>query len=213
MKYVDPDGRSGLDAEIKPGNFKERSWFSKNIDEPLEKFLARNFFGFGPNDYICLLDNTIVPMSLSGESFSYSEKKNNCMFFCITTLFAVFNLAKANIFISKTMALIPFKEWPDQGGFLAGYSTTEIAKPGQVFSRIGKINGTYAAPKGTTLSQRGLPSSYIDKTETLWKVEKSFKYQAGIAAPWKDASGGGIQYKLPDTIENLWRNGYISPVE
>lgn len=34
-----------------------------------------------------------------------------------------------------------------------------------------------------------------------------------FVASWKAASAAGIQYKLPDTIENLWRNVYISPVE
>ena len=121
--------------------------------------------------------------------------------------------ASASEVTSTTKALTPYKGWPNDGGFLGGYSKTETAKTGQVFSRIGELNGSYTAPKGTSLSQRGLPSSYANQTETLWKVEKAFNYKGGIAAPWKDATGGGIQYKLPDTIENLWKNGYISPVE
>ena len=220
VRYIDLDGKSPFDAELKQGHFKERSWFSKNIDEPVEKFLARNFFGFGPADYVKLMDGTIVPMSESGERFATSERNFDCMFFCASAFFSVFKLAKACNVISSasevtstTKALTPYKEWPNDGGFLGGYSKTETAKPGQVFSRIGELNGSYTAPKGTSLSQRGLPSSYANQTETLWKVEKAFNYKGGIAAPWKDATGGGIQYKLPDTIENLWKNGYISPVE
>ena len=214
IKYIDPDGRSPFEAELRQGNFKERSWFSKNIDEPVEKFLGRNFFGLGPSDYVKLIDGTIVPMSESGERFATSERNFDCMFFCATSLCAIFKLAKAsNTVSSATKALTTYNEWPDEGGFLGGYSKTETAKPGQIFSRIGELDGSYVSPQGTSLSQRGLPSSYANKTETLWKVEKTFNYEGGIAAPWKDAKGGGIQYKLPDKIENLWQEGYISPVE
>ena len=112
-----------------------------------------------------------------------------------------------------TKDIVPYKRWPDQDGFLGGYSKTETAKPRQILSRIGDINGTYVAPPGTSLSERGLPSSYLNKTETLWKVEKSFDYKAGVAAPWQGSSGGGIQLKLSDTVKNLYLNGYISPLE
>ncbi len=82
-----------------------------------------------------------------------------------------------------TKALTPYKEWPNDGGFLGGYSKNETANPGMIFSRIGELNGSYVAPKGTSLSQRGLPSSYANQAETLWKVEKTFNYEGGGLPP------------------------------
>ena len=102
IKYVDPDGRDALHAELRQGNFKERGWFSKNIDEPVSKFCARNFFGIQPDGYVGLMDGkTIVPMSESGTSFSNSEKTIDCMFFCLTAFASAFKLAKASNAVAK----------------------------------------------------------------------------------------------------------------
>ena len=101
VRYIYPDGKSPFNAELKQGHFKERSWFSKNIDEPVEKFLARNFFGFGPADYVKLMDGTIVPMSESGDRFATSERNFDCMFFCASAFFSVFKLTKACNVISS----------------------------------------------------------------------------------------------------------------
>ncbi len=107
VKYTDPDGREEIPyAELSQGNFKERSWFSYHIDEPLTKFCARNFFGFSPAEYVTLMDGTIVPMSESGESFSNSEKTTDCIFFCLTVFASVFKLTKACNVISKTSNVI-----------------------------------------------------------------------------------------------------------
>ena len=95
VKYTDPDGRDLLNAELKQGDFKDRSWFSKNIDEPFEKFLGRTFFGFNPSDSIKLMDGTIVPMSESGEQFAYSEREFDCIFSCALVLVSFFKLINA----------------------------------------------------------------------------------------------------------------------
>ena len=106
VRYIDPDGRSPFEAELRQGNFKERSWFSKNIDEPVEKFLGRNFFGLGPSDYVKLIDGTIVPMSESGERFATSERNFDCMFFCATSFLAIFKLAKASNTVSSATTAV-----------------------------------------------------------------------------------------------------------
>ncbi|MFA7059874.1 MAG: Ig-like domain-containing protein [Pedobacter sp.] len=112
----------------------------------------------------------------------------------------------------KGGSLTIYKEWPDNGGFLGNYSKPEVHKPGQILSRIGDINyGRYVSPLGTSRSARGLPSTYPNKAETLWEVIKAVKSDGGIAAPWKDASGLGVQYKLENTIKDLWDKGKIKP--
>lgn len=102
IKYVDPDGKDSLHAELKQGNFKERTWFSKNIDESLTKFCARNFFGVSPADSVKLMDGTIVSMSESCEQFAYSERVTDATFFCATAFASIFNFAKAGKILSTT---------------------------------------------------------------------------------------------------------------
>jgi hypothetical protein len=118
-------------------------------------------------------------------------------------------LAIMNTAAKMVTALEEYKQWPEDGGFLGGFSIPITAQEGTVLSRIGRLSGSYVAPLGTTMSQRGLPSSDPNKTETLWEVAKPFSMRAGISAAWKDSTGVGIQYLLPDSVDNLWKNGYI----
>jgi RHS repeat-associated protein len=112
--------------------------------------------------------------------------------------------------------LIPYEQWPtkpiEKGGFLGGYSQTETAQPGQLVSRVGALNGRYVSPPGTSFGSRGLPSSYPNTAETIWEVVKPFDMQGGLAAPWKDAPGFGIQYKMQQSVQELWDAGFIKPV-
>lgn len=115
------------------------------------------------------------------------------------------------------MAIIKHEPWPKpptsphEDGFLFGWRKTALAEEGQLFSRIGNLDGTYVAPRGSSLSARGLPSTYPNTTETLWQVFKPFKWEAGLAAPWKDATGLGIQWKLPESINQLEKAKFIRP--
>lgn len=159
-------------------------------------------------------------MSEYGVYYSNTDQKIDQTLFLVSAFSFATSLSFTNNIITKSgklnstnNVLTLYNEWPENGGFLGGFYKTERANPGQMFSRIGELNGKYVSPPGTTLSQRGLPSSYSNTNETLWKVIKPFSYHGGIASPWQDASGGGIQYKLPDTIENLWKNGYIVLME
>jgi len=111
----------------------------------------------------------------------------------------------------RTKDLVKYEQWPENNGFLGNYRSPEVAEPGQVFSRIGDLNGSYASPPGTPFKERGLPSNYPNKAESLWEVTKPIKYEGGIASPWKDSSGMGVQYKLENTVKNLYDAGKIKP--
>ena len=112
----------------------------------------------------------------------------------------------------KVYSVAKYKPWPENGGFLGNYRAAGRFNRQDVFTRIGDLDGTYVSPEGTSFNSRGLPSSYPNKTETVWKVLEPIDYEAGIAAPWKDSPGMGIQYKLRETVENLWKAGKIQPV-
>jgi hypothetical protein len=85
----------------------------------------------------------------------------------------------------------------------------EARQEGQLLSRIGKLNGVFAAPPGTSVGARALPASCADETETVWEVMKPFEMQRGLAAPWGGAPGLGVQYLLPRSVETLKRTGFI----
>ena len=104
-----------------------------------------------------------------------------------------------------------WKQWPDNQGFVGGYVKDEVVQIGGVFSRIGSTAGHYVAPVGTTLSESGLPSDYPNQIVSLWEVTEKFPLKAGISAPWKGALGGGVQYLLPMSVEELAARGYIKP--
>jgi len=111
--------------------------------------------------------------------------------------------------LPTSKALIPYKEWPDYDGFLMNVRYKETAHPGQLLSRFGNETGTFVSPAGTPFGARGLPSTYRGKMESLWEVIQPFEMEGGIAAPWMDAEGLGIQFKLPDTLERLEKAGII----
>lgn len=105
------------------------------------------------------------------------------------------------------------QEWPAGNGFLGGVSQTVIAKPGQLLSRIGEPTGRFVANVGETLGERGMPASYAPATQTLWKIVQPFEMKAGMARPWADAAGYGVQYMLPRSITFLRATGKIKPVK
>jgi hypothetical protein len=115
-----------------------------------------------------------------------------------------------------TTALTKYEPWPKTptsphaDGFLFGARQAETAQTGQIFSRLGKTSGSYVAPPGTSLSARGLPAGY-QGSESLWKVTKPFSMESGLSSPWQGSTGMGIQHKLPQSIDSLWKNGYLAP--
>jgi len=111
---------------------------------------------------------------------------------------------------SATQLTLPLSKYPENAGFFGG-SHLEVAQQGQVFSRIGSDLGRFVAPPGTSVAQRGLPSG-TPAAETLWRVRNPFLLQSGISTYWKGASGGGVQYLLPNSVQWLFRNGYIEQV-
>lgn len=44
-------------------------------------------------------------------------------------------------------------------------------------------------------------------------MEEQYNVKAGVAAPWVDEPGDGIQYLLPDTIEALLQSSVIRRIE
>jgi RHS repeat-associated protein len=85
-------------------------------------------------------------------------------------------------------------------------------KPGDRFDRFGSPKGSFASPTGTPLAERSLPSS-VTGTPVKYRVIKPIEnVQSGKIAPWFGQPGGGIQYKLPKSIEQLKAEKYIEEI-
>lgn len=163
-----------MHAELRQGNFKERSWFSKNVEEPVTKFIARNFFGFQPSDYLQLTGGWIVPMSESGTQFGVSETNADVMFFSATSFFAVFKLAK----VSNAVAINKINLFADNGSKI-NVKTDFYVKPNgeavpgtmyrysdsSTFSELSKAKSSrtsYVTPKKFNKSEAAIDGLQID---------------------------------------------------
>lgn len=119
----------------------------------------------------------------------------------------------AEIGAARSTAVERYEPYPpastSAGGFVGGASVPETLIPGSVISRYGLEGGRYASPIGTPFAKRGLPPSFESEFgDSLYQIAKPIDVDAGIAAYWQ-GGGGGVQYRLPDSISNLIENGFL----
>lgn len=98
--------------------------------------------------------------------------------------------------------------WPINNGF-AGEPTREILYPGIRIDRYGSDYGSFAAPENTGYEKRSLPPGTENSQYSVFEVTKPIDVDAGQTAPWFDEPGGGTQYKLPMSVDDLIDDGYL----
>ena len=109
--------------------------------------------------------------------------------------------------------------WPGQhgdkntDGFLNGKFDEVTLKPGEKIDRYGTDYGYFASPEGISYGQRALAPGTDLKPYSVFEVLKPMKVKAGEIAPWFNETGGGIQYVLPDIIDELLDAGIIRRVK
>ena len=109
--------------------------------------------------------------------------------------------------------------WPGQhgdkniDGFLNGKFDEVTLKPGEKIDRYGSDYGSFASPEGISYGQRALAPGTDLKPYSVFEVIKPMKVKAGEIAPWFNEPGGGIQYLLPDIIDELLDAGIIRRVK
>ena len=84
---------------------------------------------------------------------------------------------------------------------------------GTRIDRYGYDSGTFTSPEGTPYEMRALAPGTDSKPYSVVEVVKPLEVKAGEIAPWFDEPGGGIQYLLPESIEDLLEAGIIRRVE
>ncbi|WLF69132.1 peptidoglycan-binding protein [Clostridium septicum] len=109
--------------------------------------------------------------------------------------------------------------WPGQhgdkniDGFLNGKFYEVTLKPGEKIDRYGTDYGSFASPEGISYGERALAPGTDLKPYSVFEVIKPMKVKAGEIAPWFNETGGGIQYVLPDIIDELLDAGIIRRVK
>ncbi|WP_152659064.1 TNT domain-containing protein, partial [Arsukibacterium sp. MJ3] len=98
--------------------------------------------------------------------------------------------------------------WPPNRGF-DGDSVPASLIPGAKIDRFGSPHGTFVSPDGTPFSARSLPASSANKPLNTYVVVKPIQVEAGNAAPWFNQPGGGIQFELPKTVQELVDSGHL----
>lgn len=109
-------------------------------------------------------------------------------------------------------------DYPTNNGF-SGTPKNTTLKAGETFDRYGgyiddigkfKDTGRFSSPVGTSFSERALPKSALDKEKRTYEILKPIpNVKSGKAEPWFGEVGGGTQYQLPMSIDDLIRNGFI----
>ncbi|MBL7932504.1 MAG: TNT domain-containing protein [Bacteroidia bacterium] len=109
--------------------------------------------------------------------------------------------------------------WPPNRGFIR-FSTKNF-EINTTFDRYGgyfengvfKDKGTFASPLGATFESRALPASTLNKPYRKYKVLKQIpNVKSGEAIPWFDQVGNGIQFELPESIDDLISGGFIEVI-
>lgn len=98
--------------------------------------------------------------------------------------------------------------WPPNNGF-AGAPRVTVLKPGTQIDRFGWDGGRFVAPNGSSIAGRSLAPGTTEKPYKVFEVTNRLVVQEGSAAPWFGQPGGGVQYYLPASVEDLLNTGYI----
>lgn len=102
-------------------------------------------------------------------------------------------------------------KWPKNDGF-AGTPENITLKPGTRIDRYGYEGGTFVSPEGIPYEMRSLAPGTEVKPYHVYEVVKPVEGLGGKIAPWFNQPGGGIQYKLSNTIQELLDGGFIREV-
>lgn len=102
--------------------------------------------------------------------------------------------------------------WPPNNGFI-DEQKIETLPQGTRVDRYGSDYGSFVAPYGTEYEKRSLPPGTENSQYSVFEVIKPINVQAGETAPWFDEPGGGTQYKLPLSVDDLIDDGYLRRID
>jgi RHS repeat-associated protein len=104
----------------------------------------------------------------------------------------------------------PAINWPPNNGFL-GAPTPATLTPGTMIDRFGYNGGSFVSPQGIPYIQRSLAPGTQYTPYNVFQVMKPIDVNAGPIAPAFGMPGGGMQYKLPSSVQSLIDSGHLVP--
>ena len=102
--------------------------------------------------------------------------------------------------------------WSQNDGF-ASTPIDEVLQPGTRIDRYGSDFGSVTSPEGIPYEMRAVAPGTDLKPYSVFEVVEPINVKAGKIAPWFDESGGGIQYLLPDTVDELLDAGILRRIK
>ena len=79
--------------------------------------------------------------------------------------------------------------------------------------RYGEGTGYYTSPFGTPYSERSVAPNTDKRPYTVYEVVKPIQVEGGKIAPWFDEPGEGIQYIMPESLDQLVKEGILKKVK
>ena len=102
--------------------------------------------------------------------------------------------------------------WPKNDGF-ASTPIDEVLQPGTRIDRYGSDFGSFTSPEGIPYEMRAVAPGTDLKPYSVFEVVESINVKAGKIASWFDEPGGGVQYLLPDTVDELLDAGVLRRIK
>ncbi len=103
-------------------------------------------------------------------------------------------------------------KWPANNGAIEGTEKNVVLQKGYQFDRYGKNSGSYVSPVDTPFEMRSLAPGTENTPYKVFEVVKPVRGQGSVIAPWFDQPGGGIQFKLNNSIDELLNSRRITEV-
>ena len=105
----------------------------------------------------------------------------------------------------KNLEEVIYFEW--------GRSVDEVLQPGTRIDRYESDFGSFTSPEGIPYEMRAVAPGTKLKPYSVFEVVEPINVKAGKIAPWFDEPGGGIQYLLPDTVDELLDAGALRRIK
>ncbi|OLP67053.1 Ribonuclease YqcG [Bacillus pumilus] len=102
--------------------------------------------------------------------------------------------------------------WPKNDGFL-NTPVKDTLKPGFKIDRYGFDTGVFVSPQGIPYEKRAVAPGTDQRPYSVFEVVAPLDVEGGEIAPWFDEVGGGMQYVLPDSVENLLEAGILRRIK
>ena len=91
----------------------------------------------------------------------------------------------------------------------------KVLQPGARIDRYGSDYGSFTSLERTPYEMRAVAPGTDQRPYSVFEVVEPINVKSGSIASWFDEPGGGIQYLLPDTVDELldWDILWLKGVE